>query len=236
MARRKRLFIPGLSVHVIQRGNNRVAIFGDQADYEVFLAFLRTAARRHRVAVHGYVLMTNHSHLIVTPADALALPQTMKELGGRYVQYYNRKHQRIGTLWNGRYRDLPIDDERYWLTCLRYVEQNPLRAQMVRSPEAYAWSSYRVHAMGEDPDWLELHHVYLALGRDSQERQAAYRALFRAPVSEADAVQQREWWRQHGVRRGSDPGPDPRLTPSSSPIALSSQVAAASTPPSRSRS
>jgi len=236
MARRKRLFIPRLSVHVIQRGNNRVAIFSDHADYEVFLAFLRTAAQRNGVAVHGYALMTNHSHLIVTPADARALPQTMKELGGRYVQYYNRKHQRIGTLWNGRYRDLPIDDERYWLTCLRYVEQNPLRAAMVRSPEAYPWSSYRVHAMGEDPDWLELHHVYLALGRDSGERQTAYRALFRAPVSEAETVQQREHWRQSGVRRLSDPGPDPRLTPSSSPTTPSSQTAAAPTIPSHSRS
>ena len=223
-------------MHVIQRGNNRVSIFGDQADYEVFLMFLRTAATRYGVAVHGYVLMTNHSHLIVTPADALALPQTMKELGGRYVQYYNRKHQRIGTLWTGRYRDLHIHDERYWLTCLRYVEQNPLRAQMIRSPEEYPWSSYRVHAMGEDPDWLELHHVYLALGRNSQERQAAYRALFRAPVSEAETVQLREHWRRPGVRRGSDPGPDPRLTPSSSPIVLASQAAAPPMIPSRSRS
>ena len=196
MARPPRFFIPDVSVHVIQRGNNRNPIFGDHADYDVFLAFLRTASHRYGVAVHGYTLMTNHSHLVVTPEDAQALPRTMKELGGRYVQYYNRKHQRIGTLWSGRYRALLIDDERYWLTCLRYVEQNPVRAQMVRAPEAYPWSSYRVHALGEDPDWLQLHSSYLALGQNTQERLTAYRALFRAPVTEAEAVQQRERWRQ----------------------------------------
>ena len=236
MARPRRLFIPGLSVHVIQRGNNRNAIFGDQADYEVFLAFLRAASERYGVAVHGYALMTNHSHLIVTPKDAEALPRTMKEHGGRYVKHYNRKYQRIGTLWNGRHRALLIDDERYWLTCLRYVEQNPLRAQLVRVPEAYPWSSYRVHALGEDPDWLELHPLYLALGHNSQDRQAAYRALFRAPVTEAEAVQQRERWRPIGVRRVSDPDPDPRLTPSLSPTAPVSHPAVALMQPPRSRS
>jgi putative transposase len=209
MARRPRLYLPGVSVHVIQRGNNRGSIFGDDADHEVFLAFLRAAAARYGVAVHAFALMTNHSHLIVTPGDQRALPHTMKELGARYVQYYNRKHERIGTLWTGRYRALLIDDERYWLTCLRYVEQNPVRAGIVRVPEAYRWSSYGVHALGEDPDWLVLHDLYLSLGQTDQQRQAAYRALCRSPVIEAEVVQQRQRWGQ----RGSDGGLTPLRTP-----------------------
>ena len=236
MARRPRVFLPGLSVHIIQRGINRLSIFGDRADYEVFLTILRVASKRYGVAIHGYALMTNHTHLIVTPADAAALPRTMKELGGRYVEHYNRKHQRIGTLWTGRYRGLLIDDERYWLTCLRYIEQNPVRANMVDAPDAYPWSSYRVHALGEESDWLELHDLYLALGHDSQERQAAYRALFQKPMSEAETLQQRAPWFPQGVRRGCDPGSDPRLTPSSAPTASGSRLAAASMLPPRSRS
>jgi putative transposase len=213
MARRPRLFIPGLSVHVIQRGNNRQSIFTQRADYEVFLAFLQAASMRHGVAVHGYALMTNHTHIIATPDHPAALPQTMKELSGRYVQYYNRKYERIGTLWSGRHRALLIGDERYWLTCLRYVEQNPVRAQMVRSADVYPWSSYRVHALGADTDWLVPHRVYVTLGHSSEERQTAYRALFDSPLTEAEIAQQRQQWGQTGVRRGSDPGPDPRLTP-----------------------
>ena len=201
---------------MIHRGNNRGSIFSDATDHEVFLSFLKTAAGKHGVSVHGYALMTNHYHLMATPRDARALPQTMKELGGRYVNYFNRKHQRIGTLWNGRYRAIVITDETYWLTCLRYVEQNPVRAQMVRAPEMYPWSSYRVHGLGADPTWLVRHRVYLALGADEQERQLAYRMLCGAPVTEAEMVDQRLAWRQVGVRRVSDPGPDPGLTPARS--------------------
>jgi putative transposase len=207
---------------VIQRGNNRGSIFRDATDHEVFLSFLKTASAKHGVSVHGYALMPNHYHLVATPEDARGLPRTMKELGGRYVNYFNRKHQRIGTLWNGRYRAIVITDETYWLTCLRYVEQNPVRAQIVRAPEMHPWSSYRIHALGADPAWLVLHRVYLALGADEQERQAAYRALCGAPVSDAEIVDQRLAWGQTGVRRVSDPPPDPRLTPKVTPKVVAS--------------
>ena len=113
-----------------------------------------------------------HYHLMVTPPDARSLPATMKELGERYVQYFNRRHDRIGTLWNGRYRGLLIHDERYWLTCLRYIEQNPVRAGMVRTPDDFAWSSYRFHALGAESDWLVPHWLYLELGSTPEERQS----------------------------------------------------------------
>ena len=210
MARQRRIFVPGLSLHVIQRGVNRTAVFHHEIDYASFLAFLAEAAGRHGVAVHAYVLMTNHFHLIATPSDALALPRAMKELGARYVPYYNRQHNRIGTLWNGRYRGLTIDSRTYWLTCLRYIEQNPVRAGMTLTPGEYRWSSYAAHAHGEWPEWLSPHAVYVSLGSTSAERQAAYREIC-GPMLTADQLV--------GVRSGSDPntylavGSDPDLTP-----------------------
>ena len=161
MARRRRVFVPGASVHVIQRGNNRGAVFGRRSDYERFIALLREAAARYEVAVHAFALMTTHVHLLVTPRSRFALPKTMKSCAGRYVQYFNREYSRTGTLWNGRYKPILVDDERHWLTCLRYIERNPVEAGMVRDPGEYPWSSYRTHAFGEPSTWLTPHPLYL---------------------------------------------------------------------------
>jgi len=185
MPRLRRIFVPDLSVHVIQRGHNRASIFHEEVDYRRFLDVLSQVARRHAVRVHGFVLMTNHVHLIVTPSDAKGLPRTIKEVGGRYVPYFNRKYDRIGTLWTSRYRGLLIQDERYWLTCLRYIEQNPVRASMVKTPEDYRWSSYSAHAFGEWPTWLAHHPTYLALGATPEDRQARYRSLCGTTGSDA---------------------------------------------------
>ena len=184
----KRVYVPDVSVHVIHRGNNRMAIFGDDEDREVFLAALRWAAMRNGVWVHALVLMTTHVHLIVTPQTEKALPRTMKRLDERYVRHFNRKNGRTGTLWNGRHRALLITDEEYWLRCLRYVEQNPVRARMVARPEAYRWSTYGVHGLGESPGWLMVHPVYLALGSSPIERQTAYRGLCGEMLTEAELV------------------------------------------------
>src|ERR1700704_3380226 len=131
MSRQLRVYPPGTTVHVFNRGNNRGSIFSDEVDCEWFLTILERAATRYRVSAHGYVLMTNHFHLMATPETPDALSRMMKVVGVRYVSYYNRKYDRIGTLWSGRYRAVPIHDERYLLTCLRYIEQNPVRASMV---------------------------------------------------------------------------------------------------------
>lgn len=177
VARRHRVYTPGAPVHVIQRGNNRGPIFSDDDDYETFLEFLRTSAADRGTSVHGFTLMTTHYHLLVTPEHKTALPRTIKHFGGRYVQYYNRRHGRTGTLWDGRYRDPVVADDRYLFSCLRYIEHNPVKARMVSSPEAHRWSSYRFHACGEPSAWLVPHPLYLALGKTPKERQAAYRAL-----------------------------------------------------------
>jgi putative transposase len=166
----------------MQRGNNRMPIFQSDTDYQVFIALLRRSIRQQPVALHAYVLMPNHFHLLVTPETADALARLMKALDGTYVLYYNRQHQRIGTLWNGRYRGILIEDERYWLTCLRYIEQNPVRAGIVRQPDGYRWSSYQAHAFGHWPDFLTAHALYQGLGCTAVERQLAYRHLSGLPL------------------------------------------------------
>jgi putative transposase len=175
-------------MHVIHRGNNRMAIFQNDEDCRMFLALVARATTHHRVDVHGYVLMTTHVHLLVTPTSACGLARAVKQFAGRYAQYYNVRYKRIGTLWNGRYGALHVDNDRYWLTCLRYIEQNPVRAGMCEKPEDYQWSSYSAHAYGEGAEWLVPHHCYLALGSTQGVRQVAYRAIAHELVSSADIV------------------------------------------------
>jgi putative transposase len=182
MARLGRYFLPGQPLHVIQRGNNRQAIFHDDDDYQTYRGWLGEAARECGCAVHAYVLMTNHVHLLVTPEDETSLPRTMQILGRRYVRYFNRLSRRSGTLWEGRYRAAPIDSEAYFLACSRYIELNPVRAKMAAHPRDYPWSSYRAHAYGREDALLSPHRLYRALGRSVAERQKSYRALFRTPL------------------------------------------------------
>lgn len=177
MPRSPRLYCPGLSVHVFQRGHNRCQIFHERADYQRFLTLLASAARHNGVDVHTFALMTNHYHLVVTPTSATALPLAMKQIDGNYVRYYNRKHDRLGTLWGGRYQSRIIEDERYWWTCVRYVERNPVEAGIVAAPEDYEWSSCRVYGAGAENDWLVPHPLYERLGETPVERQAAYCAI-----------------------------------------------------------
>ena len=185
-----RIYVPGLSLHVRQRGNNRCSIFHEDSDYESFLAMLQSAARRHGVAVHAYALMKTHTHLLLTPSTELGTAKAMQQLGVRYVMYFNRKYERIGTLWTGRYGAKAIQDERYWLTCLRYIEQNPVRANLVAQPDQYRWSSYGTHGLGRDSEWLTTHPLFEALGANAETRQAAYRAICAIAVGSEHVVRQ----------------------------------------------
>ncbi|KAB2320270.1 transposase [Betaproteobacteria bacterium SCN1] len=189
MARLPRYVIPGQPQHVIQRGNNRQAIFAAEADYRFFRDALVEAATRHGLAIHAYVWMTNHVHLLATPAHEDSIGKTFQSVGRRYVQYFNRVYQRSGTLWEGRYRATVVDSERYLLTLMRYIELNPVRAGMVAAPQDYPWSSYRGNASGKggpDADWLVPHDAYTRLGRDDAARRKAYRALFAAAIDPDD--------------------------------------------------
>jgi len=186
-----RVHLPGISLHVIRRGNNRCAIVGDDDDHAALLRIVKAASGEWGVAVHAFVLMTTHYHLIVTPSRENAWSRMMKAVGEQYVRYYNTRYDRIGTLWAGKPRGILLLDETRWLTCLRYVEQNPWRANMVSTPESYAWSSCRVHALGEPSDWLVPHPLYVALGATPAERQMAYRAICNVKLTEDELAEQR---------------------------------------------
>jgi putative transposase len=185
MARLGRYFLPDQPLHVIQRGNNRHAIFFAEDDHGRYRDWLAEAATDQGVAIHAYVLMTNHVHLLATPRHADSLPRMMQSLGRRYVGYVNHAYRRTGTLWEGRYRAAPIESEAYFLACSRYIELNPVRAGMVAHPRDYRWSSWRANARGAEDALVSEHALYRALGRSAAARQEAYRALFRAALGEA---------------------------------------------------
>jgi putative transposase len=192
MARLGRYFLQDQPLHVIQRGNNRQAIFFRDEDYISYRAWLTEAAAEYGCIVHAYVLMTNHVHLLLTPRAAHSLPRTLQSLGRRYVRYVNAARGRSGTLWEGRYRAAPIDSEAHFLACCRYIELNPVRARLARRPRDYAWSSYRAHALGAADALVGDHPLYRALGRTAEDRRAAYRALFRTRLDPAFLDELRE--------------------------------------------
>jgi len=180
MPRRARLSLPGIPWHIIQRGNNRAVCFNAAEDYRRYLDELTVLAQRFGCAIHAYVLMTNHVHLLLTPKEADGPAQMMKHLGQRYVQYINRTYQRTGTLWEGRFRSCLTQTEDYLLACYRYIELNPVRAGMVKHPHDYRWTSYHANADDRADPLITPHPEYLRLGRQEDARRAAYRELFKA--------------------------------------------------------
>jgi putative transposase len=179
MARLKRLFIPGVPQHVIVRGNDRQDIFLADADRYYFLGCLQEAALKNELAVHAYVLMSNHVHLLVTGTSPKSIPKTIQSVGRRYVAHFNCLHRRTGTLWEGRHKAALVQTEGYVINCQRYIEMNPVRAGMVSDPAAYHWSSHRRLAYGRRDDLVTPHPQFIALGRDPC---ATYRALFDLPL------------------------------------------------------
>jgi putative transposase len=183
MARLPRLTVPGYPHHIIQRGNNRQAIFGDSADYEALLAMLDENAREFGVAIHAYVLMSNHFHLLATPETTEGIPRMMQAVGRRYVRRFNQMHARTGTLWEGRYKSTIIQAERYLLACMVYIDLNPVRAGLVAEPATYPWSSHP-HYLGLRRDKLvSPHPLFWALGNTPFARDAAYAELVAAGIS-----------------------------------------------------
>ena len=165
-------------MHIIQRGNNRQPCFFTDEDHQFFLHHLGELARRFQCEPHAYVLMTNHMHLLLTSDLEEGASLLMKFLGQRYVQYVNRTYKRSGTLWEGRFRSSLVQSQHYVLACYRYIEMNPVRANMVKHPGDYPWSSYAANAEGKRHAWLTPHGEYLALGSTDRKRQQAYRNLF----------------------------------------------------------
>lgn len=183
MARLPRLTLPGYPHHIIQRGNNRQPIFSDHADNELLLSLLEEHARKERVAIHAYVLMSNHFHVLATPETAEGIPQTMQSVGRRYVRAFNQRHARTGTLWEGRYRSTLIQAERHLLACMVYIDLNPVRAAMVADPLDYPWSSHAHYAGRRSDRLVTPHPLWWELGNTPFAREAAYADLVRAGLS-----------------------------------------------------
>lgn len=186
MPRRRRIDLPGIPQHIVQRGNNRGVCFFSDEDRRAYLDRLAHHAGRLDVELHAYVLMTNHVHLLATSWRHGGVSTLMQDLGRDYVRLVNAAYRRTGTLWEGRFHACLIDSERYLLACMRYIELNPVRAGMVDDPSEYFWSSYRANAQGRPDLLITQHDTYRALGTSAPERSAAYRVLFASALDPDD--------------------------------------------------
>ncbi|MBU0503557.1 MAG: transposase, partial [Candidatus Omnitrophica bacterium] len=199
MARRPRLFVSDVPYHVVQRGNNKIPIFLADQDYRIFLDTLQEAKTKHPCFIYSYCLMPNHFHLLIEPKEDNNVSLLIKLLGAKYVRYINKNYERSGTLWEGRFKCSLIDKELYFLTCLRYIEMNPVRAGIVNSPELYRWSSYRVRAVGERSFIVDMDHWYDNLGSNAEERQNKYRQFFQNSISDSALQLLREMTNKNGI-------------------------------------
>ena len=203
MPRKPRFFLPDIPVHIVQRGHSREPVFFEVGDYRAYLDWLAEAAERFDCAIHAYVLMTNHIHILATPCKSDSVSRMMQYVGRRYVPHINYTYGTSGTIWEGRFKASLIHDEQYLLTCMRYIELNPVRANMTAGPGQYRWSSYRANAQGKADELITSHVLYTSLGRSRASRQEAYRRLFKSHVDEADLKDIRAAW-QTGTPLGND--------------------------------
>ena len=198
MPRKPRFYLPGVPAHIIQRGNNRQAVFFCDEDYSAYLGWLKSGTKAHDCAIHAYVLMTNHVHLLVTPQQTDAISRLMQYVGRHYVTYVNHLYKRSGSLWEGRHKGCVIAQDKYLLACSRYIELNPVRAGMVTQP-----GSYRGNALGETDGLLTRHGLYTELGATPTERQHRYHELFRTSL-EPEQVHDIRATVQTGTPLGND--------------------------------
>ena len=203
MPRRPRLELPGIPLHITQRGVNRCAIFIDDDDRRHYLELLARAIHQYAVAIHAYVLMGNHVHLLANSNQPGAISLALRNLGQCYVQAFNRKHRRCGALWQGRFKSCLVDNDRYLLSVHRYIELNPVRAAMVASPEDYPWSSVHAHLGRCTDPLLTPHPGFLALHPQPAMRADIYRDWLRRGVGDEELAsirahldQERAWGSQ----------------------------------------
>ncbi len=192
MPRTNRIAPIGIPVHIIQRGNNRQACFLTEQDFGAYIKWLKKYASKFNVEVHAWVLMTNHVHLLCTPRSSNAISEMMQSLGRVYVRYFNTTYQRTGTLWEGRFKSCLVQSETYLLQVYRYIELNPVRANMVDSPADYKWSSYQINALGKHSTLCTPHEVFLALGDTEQQRRTRYQPLFEYALNSESLKQIRQ--------------------------------------------
>lgn len=188
MPRRPRLEMPGIPMHITHRGNNRCAVFLDDEDFNHYRQTLSDALALEDIQLHAYALMSNHVHLLITAHSPGQFSRAMCQLGRRYVRYFNQRHGRSGTLWEGRYKSCLVGGSDYLLNVLRYIELNPVRAELVDYAENYRWSSARHHVGIQNDAIVSSHPCYIALGVERDKRIETYRAMLDERVNEDDRV------------------------------------------------
>lgn len=203
MPRKPRFIIPGVPQHIVQRGHSREPVFFEDSDYSAYRDWLCEGARRYHCDIHAYVLMTNHIHILATPSDSIGIARMMQYVGRRYVPYINQAYGTSGSIWEGRYKASLVQEEHYLLTCMRYIELNPVRASMVKRPADYRWSSYCHNAKGQVDELVTPHTEYLSLGKGNKLRTTAYNALFKAHVDTEILTEIRAAW-QTGTPLGNE--------------------------------
>lgn len=192
MARLPRLDLPNIPQHIVQRGNNRQPIFFHEDDYSIYLEYLREALVKSNCKLYAFVLMTNHVHLLATGEMGGAVSGLMQAVGRRYVRYVNRMYRRTGTLFEGRFKSSLVDSEHYLLSCMRYIELNPVRAGIVTDPGDYRWSSYRHHIGESLIDWLTEPQEYRRLAPNPEACAPVYHGLCKQPPAVYDLKAIRE--------------------------------------------
>ena len=192
MARQPRICLAGTPQHIIQRGNNRQACFASEEDFAAYANWLAGASSKHGVAIHAWVFMTNHVHMLATPTTNNGLSRMMQSIGRRYVRYFNHTYRRSGTLWEGRFKSCIIDAEDYLLICQLYIELNPVRAGMVEHPADYRWSSYTSNGLARPACLWTPHELWRRLGETNQDCAECYRQLFRGQINPATLTTIRE--------------------------------------------
>jgi len=178
MARLSRIVVPNQPVHIMHRGNNRQDIFESEEDMGRITEDIAHALSKSDCHLHAYVIMTNHLHLLITPADKIQLSKFMQTMANRYVRYFNATRNRTGTIWEGRFKSCLVDSESYLFTLYRYIEMNPVKANMVKNITDYPWSSYRHNALGEKNSLITEHKMYQDLGESSALRSENYLKIF----------------------------------------------------------
>ena len=202
MARPPRIDVPGLPQHLVARGHNKSDCFWSEVDRAVYLKYLREEGCASECDLHAYVLMTNHVHLLVTGRKERSISRLMQHVGRRYCRYVNRAYRRSGPLYESRFKSSLIESEAYFLACMRYIDLNPVRADIVGHPSHYPWSSYRENATGRPDGLLVPHHEYLRLARDDRERGSAYAALVEQPLESRWLDEIRQASKRNGVLGG----------------------------------
>lgn len=200
MPRPARICVPGIPLHIVQRGNDRQKCFRQRADYLRYLGCLTKSAKKYEAQIHAYVLMTNHVHLLMTPAHDFSASRMMQNLGSSYVLAFNRTYERTGTLWEGRFRSFPVTTENYLFACYRYIELNPVRAGITKLPQEYPWSSFRTNALGAPNAVVQPRKEWLDLGHTTDERCRNYQQLFQTGLEEFELAEIRA-----SIKSGSEP-------------------------------